>query len=110
MDADPLFREASCNIVFPGFTAPKLAWVKEHEPEVFARIARVLLPAAFLNHYLTGAHVSDMSDSAGTAWLDVRARDWSPALLERGGMTPDQMPELVEGCAPAGTLRAELVA
>ena len=110
MDADRLFREASCNIVFPGFTAPKLAWVKEHEPEVFARIARVLLPAAFLNHYLTGAHVSDMSDSAGTAWLDVRARDWSPALLERGGMTPDQMPELVEGCAPAGTLRAELVA
>ncbi len=110
MDADPAFREVSGNIVFPGFTAPKLAWVKQHEPEVFSRIAKVLLPAAFLNHYLTGAHVSDMSDSAGTAWLDVRVRDWSPELLERSGIRPDQMPELVEGCAPAGTLRPEIAA
>jgi xylulokinase len=110
MDADPAFREISGNIVFPGFTAPKLAWVKEHEPEIFARIAKVLLPAAFLNHHLTGGHVSDMSDSAGTAWFDLHVRDWSPALLERGGMKPKQMPELVEGCALAGTLRPELVA
>lgn len=101
-------RALSGNIVFPGFTAPKLAWVAAHEPAVFARIARVLLPAAYLNAYLTGRHVADMSDSAGTSWLDVGARDWSDRLLEAGGMRRDQMPDLVEGSAPAGTLRAAL--
>ena len=101
-------RDLSCNIVFPGFTAPKLLWVKEHEPENFERIAKVLLPAAYLNYYLTGDYVADMSDSAGTSWLDVQARDWSPELLDAGDMRLDQMPRLVEGSHAAGTLRAEL--
>lgn len=101
-------RDVSGNIVFPGFTAPKLEWVRIHEPENFAHVAKVLLPAAFLNHYLTGDFVADMSDSAGTSWLDVGARDWSADLLDAGHMRRDQMPRLVEGSAPAGVLRRAL--
>ncbi|MEC9103453.1 MAG: FGGY family carbohydrate kinase, partial [Pseudomonadota bacterium] len=108
LDAAPQVRELSGNIVFPGFTAPKLAWVRAHEPDHFARVAKVLLPAAYLNLYLTGDHVADMSDSAGTSWLDVGARNWSDLLLDAGGMRRDQMPRLVEGSAPAGQLRPEL--
>ncbi|WP_417725519.1 xylulokinase [Salipiger sp.] len=108
LDATPRVRDLSGNIVFPGFTAPKLEWLRTHEPEAFARTARVLLPAAYLNWYLTGDHVADMSDSAGTSWLDVGGRDWSELLLSAGHMRRDQMPRLVEGCDAAGTLRAEL--
>lgn len=108
LDAVPRMREVSGNIVFPGFTAPKLDWVRSHEPEVFAKVAKVLLPAAYLNFYLTGDHVADMSDSAGTSWLDVGARDWSDMLLEAGHMRRGQMPRLVEGAEEAGLLRADL--
>ncbi|APX25352.1 MAG: xylulokinase [Rhodobacteraceae bacterium] len=108
LDTIPGVRALSGNIVFPGFTAPKLLWMQAHEPEAFARVARVLLPAAYLNLYLTGDHVADMSDSAGTSWLDTGARDWSDRLLEAGNMRRDQMPRLVEGCAPAGILREDL--
>ncbi|WP_226621386.1 xylulokinase [Alloyangia pacifica] len=108
LDAIPAFRELSGNIVFPGFTAPKLEWVRAQEPETFAQVAKVLLPAAYLNLYLTGDHVADMSDSAGSAWLDTGARDWSEALLEAGHMARAQMPRLVEGCAAAGPLRPAL--
>ncbi|MEM1079429.1 MAG: xylulokinase [Pseudomonadota bacterium] len=108
LDATNGVRNLSGNIVFPGFTAPKLAWVRAHEPEIFAKVAKVLLPAAFLNHYLSGEYVADMSDSAGTSWLDVGRRAWSEDLLNAGQMRPDQMPRLVEGSAPAGTLRPAL--
>lgn len=108
LDATEGVRALSGNIVFPGFTAPKLEWVRAHEPEVFASVAKVVLPAAFLNHYLTGDYVADMSDSAGTSWLDVGARDWSEALLDAGHMRRDQMPRLVEGSEAAGTLRPDL--
>lgn len=109
LDALPQVRELSGNIVFPGFTAPKLAWVRENEPELFDKVDKVLLPAAFLNHYLTGDCVADMSDSAGTSWLNVGRRDWSDLLLEAGQMRREQMPRLVEGSEAAGQLRAELV-
>ncbi|MFP7672676.1 xylulokinase [Marivita sp. S0852] len=108
LDATEQVREISGNIVFPGFTAPKLAWVAKHEPAHFARIHKVLLPAGYLNYHLTGAFVADMSDSAGTSWLNVAERTWSETLLEAGQMRLDQMPRLVEGCQPAGTLRPEL--
>jgi xylulokinase len=110
LDATDEVRSLSGNIVFPGFTAPKLLWVQRHEPEIFAKTAKVLLPAAYLNLHLTGRHVADLSDSAGTSWLDVGARDWSERLLSAGHMRRDQMPDLVEGCAAAGILRAELAA
>ena len=101
-------RALSGNIVFPGFTAPKLLWIKKNEPDVFAQVAKVLLPAAYLNYYLTGKYVADMSDSAGTSWLDVGARAWSQELLDAGDMRRDQMPELVAGSEKAGMLRDNL--
>ncbi|KCV81916.1 xylulokinase [Actibacterium atlanticum] len=101
-------RETSGNIVFPGFTAPKLEWVRTHEPELFDRTAKVLLPAAYVNFYLTGHYVADMSDASGTSWLDVQARDWSDELLTMGGMRRDQMPDLAEGTEPVGQLREAL--
>ncbi|MCT8997684.1 xylulokinase [Chelativorans intermedius] len=108
LDADPRFRQITGNIVFPGFTAPKLAWVRRHEPDIFARTARVLLPKDYLRLWLTGEHVSEMSDAAGTAWLDVEKRCWSPQLLAATELGEDHMPRLVEGTEPAGTLRGEL--
>ncbi|MCL4105014.1 UNVERIFIED_CONTAM: hypothetical protein GTU68_018721 [Idotea baltica] len=101
-------RDISGNIVFPGFTAPKLMWVQAHEPEILAATAKVLLPKDYLNYWLTGRYFSDMSDSAGTSWLDVGARDWSEALLDASDMRRDQMPDLIEGSQVGGKVRAEL--
>ncbi|TVQ59102.1 MAG: xylulokinase [Rhodobacteraceae bacterium] len=103
------FHGIAGNLVMPGFTAPKLVWVAEHEPEIFARIARVLLPKDYVRLRLTGEHVSDMSDSAGTLWLDGAARRWSPALLDATGLDERRMPRLVEGSAASGRLRGEWV-
>ncbi len=107
---EPRSREITGNIAMPGFTAPKLAWVERHEPAIFARVARVLLPKDFLRLQLTGEAVSEMSDAAGTLWLDVGRRDWSDAMLAATHMTRAQMPRLVEGSAPSGVLRAEVAA
>ena len=108
LDADPQFRAISGNIVFPGFTAPKLVWMARHEAGLFARVACVLLPKDYLRLWLTGERVAEMSDAAGTSWMDVGARDWSDALLTASGMRRDQMPALVEGSAPSGMLRRRL--
>ncbi|MCP8894354.1 xylulokinase [Shinella daejeonensis] len=110
LDADPRFRAITGNIVFPGFTAPKLAWVRANEPAIFAAVRRVLLPKDYLRLWLTGEHLSDMSDSAGTAWLDTGARRWSADLLAATDLDERQMPGLVEGTDPAGVLRAGLAA
>ncbi len=108
LDADPQFRALTGNIVFPGFTAPKVAWVKNHEPEVFAKLAKVLLPKDFLRQRLTGDHVAEMSDAAGTSWLDVDKRDWSDDLLAATNLDRSHMPRLVEGSAVSGMLRDTL--
>ncbi len=110
LDANPAFRALSGNIVFPGFTAPKLVWVARNEPEIFAKVAKVLLPKDYLRLWLSGEHLSEMSDSAGTSWLDVAGRCWSKTLLDASGMREDQMPGLVEGTAVAGRLRHALAA
>ena len=110
LDANPIFRRLTGNIVFPGFTAPKLDWVRKHEPAIWDKVAKVLLPKDYLRLWLTGEHVAEMSDAAGTAWLDTGKRDWSDALLSANGLTRAQMPRLVEGSAPSGTLRADLAA
>ncbi|AIC29037.1 xylulose kinase [Rhizobium etli bv. mimosae str. IE4771] len=110
LDADPRFRALTGNIVFPGFTAPKLAWVRKHEPDVFAKVAKVLLPKDYLRLWLTGEYISEMSDSAGTSWLDTGKRAWSSDLLAATDLSEEQMPTLVEGTAQAGKLRAELAA
>ena len=110
MDQHPRFRDLTGNIVFPGFTAPKVDWVRVHEPAIFDRIAKILLPKDYLRLFLTGEHVSEMSDAAGTAWLNTGVRDWSNDLLAACHLSRDQMPTLVEGAAASGTLRADLAA
>ncbi|MFB2550265.1 xylulokinase [Ensifer soli] len=110
LDADPQFRALTGNIVFPGFTAPKLVWVKNNEPEIFAKVAKVLLPKDYLRLWLAGEHISEMSDSAGTSWLDTGKRAWSQSLLSATGLDEGQMPRLVEGTQAAGTLKPELAA
>ncbi|MGE0500576.1 MAG: xylulokinase [Rhizobiaceae bacterium] len=108
LDSNQEFRKITGNIVFPGFTAPKIAWVNKNEPEIFARIRKVLLPKDFLRLWLTGEYISDPSDSAGTSWLDVEKRRWSKTLLEATGLTEDHMPALVEGTEVSGQLKREL--
>ncbi|WP_090114611.1 xylulokinase [Limimaricola pyoseonensis] len=110
LDADPKFREITGNIVFPGFTAPKVEWVRRHEPETFKAVRKVLLPKDYLRLWLTGEHVAEMSDAAGTGWLDVAARAWSDDLLAATGLSRAQMPRLVEGSEVSGRLRPELAA
>ncbi|MBS8262125.1 xylulokinase [Roseibium polysiphoniae] len=106
--AEPKFLSLGGNRVMPGFTAPKLQWVRENEPEIFEKTAKVLLPKDYVRLKLTGEHVGDMSDSAGTLWLDVARRDWSDDLLAATGLTRDHMPRLVEGAESSGQLRPEL--
>ncbi|MEL6645517.1 MAG: xylulokinase [Pseudomonadota bacterium] len=108
MDADPEFRAVSGNIVFPGFTAPKLAWMQAHEPDLFDAARMILLPKDYLRLWLTGEHVGEMSDAAGTSWLDTGLRDWSDILLAKTGLSRDDMPRLVEGSEVSGGLRAEV--
>lgn len=104
----PEFLTIGGNLVMPGFTAPKLRWVAEHEPEIFARVDKVLLPKDYLRWRLSGEFVSDPSDAAGTLWLDVAKRDWSDKLLAATGLSRRQMPHLVEGSEVSATLRPAL--
>lgn len=108
LDTTDRIQSITGNIVFPGFTAPKLMWIAHHEPDVFSHITKVLLPKDYMNFILTGRYVGDMSDSAGTAWLDTGARGWSDTALSAGGMHRNHMPDLVEGSEIAGTLQSEL--
>ncbi|RRZ94482.1 xylulokinase [Erwinia sp. 198] len=104
----PDARKITGNLMMPGFTAPKLLWVKEHEPAIFNQIAHVLLPKDYLRWRMTGDFASDMSDAAGTMWLDVGKRAWSDKLLAACGLTRDQMPTLFEGNEVTGQITAEL--
>lgn len=101
-------RNLCGNILFPGFTAPKLAWVAKHESAVFSKVKKVLLPKDYLRLWLTGEHVSEMSDAAGTGWLDVKSRDWSDELLTPCDLDRTHMPRLVEGSEVSGTLRQDV--
>ena len=103
----PSLPQIAGNLAMPGFTAPKLLWVAEHEPDIFRRLGQVLLPKDWLRWQLTATAVSDLSDAAGTLWLDVGRRAWSPQLLQAGGMTLAQMPSLVEGSEVSGHLQRE---
>jgi len=108
LDVAADFRGIGGNLVMPGFTAPKLAWVARHEPEVFAQVRTVLLPKDHVRLRMTGEKASDLSDASGTLWLDVAKRDWSDDLLVATGLSRDQMPRAVEGNALTGTLRVEV--
>ncbi|RQP06583.1 MAG: xylulokinase [Paracoccus sp. BP8] len=102
------FHGIAGNLVMAGFTAPKLLWVAQNEPAIFERTAKLLLPKDYLRLWLTGEHVAEMSDAAGTLWLDVGRRDWSDVLLAATGLSRAQMPRLVEGSDVSGLLRADL--
>ena len=104
----PDLGRLSGNLAMPGFTAPKLLWVREHEPAIFDRTALVLLPKDWLRLQLTGEAVSEMSDAAGTLWLDQAERDWSDELLRATGLARAQMPRLVEGSEVSGHILPEL--
>ncbi|HEV3424264.1 MAG TPA: xylulokinase [Paraburkholderia sp.] len=106
--AAPQLRTVAGNLAMPGFTAPKLLWVRKHEPEIFARIAHVLLPKDYLRYRLTGGFATDPSDASGTLWLDVAQRDYSAALLAACGLSREQMPAVFEGNRVTGTLKPEL--
>ena len=95
------------NIAFAGFTAPKLLWMKNNEPELFGKIAMVLLPKDYVNYLLTGKYVSDYSDAAGMLLLDVQHKCWSREMLEICGLSESQMPELHESFHVVGNLLPE---
>jgi xylulokinase len=108
MEAWPDFREITGNLAMPGFTATKLLWLREHEPAVFERIAKVLLPKDYLRLRLTGEYATDVSDAAGTLWLNVAQRRWSKRMLAATGLPEDAMPSLYEGNAVTGQLSQAL--
>ncbi|MCP3386881.1 xylulokinase [Bradyrhizobium sp. CCGUVB4N] len=103
----PSLHAIAGNLAMPGFTAPKLLWVARHEPDIFERVAKVLLPKAYVRYRLTGEMADDMSDAAGTLWLDVGRRDWSAELLHATGLDLQHMPRLVEGSAVSAVLAGE---
>jgi len=104
----PRSRDITGNMMMPGFTAPKLLWVARHEPQVFERVRRVLLPKDWLRWRMTGEFATDMSDAAGTLWLDMAQRDWSDELLAACHLSRAHMPVLHEGPEATGALRADL--
>ncbi|WP_026301405.1 xylulokinase [Colwellia piezophila] len=106
----PNSRNITGNIAMPGFTAPKLLWIAQNEPELFARVNKVLLPKDYLRFLMTGDFASDMSDSAGTLWLDVENRQWSSEMLAVTGLNESHMPKLYEGTEVTGILTADIAA
>lgn len=108
MEALPSLPDISGNLAMPGFTAPKLMWLRKHEPALFKSIRKVLLPKDYIRLLMTGDYASDMSDSAGTLWMDVKRRDWSDDILALTELTRDHMPKLFEGSEATGTLKADI--
>ena len=102
-----VLSERTANIAFAGFTAPKLLWMRENEPDLFARIAKIMLPKDYINYKLTGIHCTDYSDAGGMLLLDVKHKCWSAPMLEICGIREDQMPRLYESWECVGTLTQE---
>ncbi|PYF78324.1 xylulokinase [Marinomonas alcarazii] len=100
----PELKERSGNLAMPGFTAPKIRWVQENEPDIFAKLAFVLLPKDYLAYRLTGVMSSDCSDAAGTLWLNPETRQWDDALLAATALSQANMPKVYEGCDLVGLL------
>lgn len=98
----------TANIAFAGFTAPKILWVKENEPENFKKIRKIMLPKDYLAYKLSGVHCCDTSDASGMLLFDVKNRCWSKEMLKICGITEEQMPKLFESYETVGTLKDEL--
>lgn len=102
--------EKTANIAFAGFTAPKLLWMQKHEPELFGRIAKIMLPKDYLVYKMTGVHATDYSDASGMLLLDVEHKAWSKEMLDICGLRESQMPKLFESYEAVGTLLKEVAA
>lgn len=102
--------EYTANIAFAGFTAPKVLWVKKHEPENFAKIAKIMLPKDYINYMLTGTFCTDVSDASGTLLFDVKNKRWSAQMLEICGLKTEQLPEIFESSQVIGTLKESAAA
>ena len=100
----------TANIAFAGFTAPKLLWMKAHEPEKFAKICKIMLPKDYLAYKLTGKHCTDYSDASGMLLLDVEHKCWSEEMMDICGIRREQLPELFESYDVVGTLRKDIAA
>ncbi len=100
----------TANIAFAGFTAPKILWVKENEPENFARIAKIMLPKDYINYILTGVHACDYSDASGMLLLDVEHKCWSEEMLDICGIAKQQMPKLFESYEAVGVIAPDVAA
>ena len=100
-------RLSACtaNIAFAGFTAPKILWMRKHEPENYSRIAKIMLPKDYINYRLTGVHACDYSDASGMLLLDVKNKCWSAEMLSLCGVSAGQMPKLVESFEVIGTVK-----
>jgi len=100
--------ELTGNIAFAGFTAPKLLWMRRHEPELFARIGKIMLPKDYVNYMLTGVHCTDVSDASGMLLFDVEHKCWSREMLEICGLKESQMARIFESYEVVGTLKPEV--
>ena len=98
----------TANISFTGFTAPKILWVKNKEPENFARIRKIMLPKDYLAYRLTGVHCTDYSDASGMLLLDVKNKCWSKEMIEICGIKEEMLPKLFESFEKVGTLKSEI--
>ena len=106
--SDKSVMEISGNIAMPGFTSPKVLWMKNNEYKNFNTISKVLLPKDYLRFYLTGEFYSDLSDASGTYWLDVKRRNWSQKLLDKSFLDVTKMPKLCEGTDQTGILKKQI--
>ena len=100
--------EYTGNIAFAGFTAPKIMWLRENEPENFAKISKIMLPKDYINYLLTGTFCTDYSDAAGTLLLDVENKCWSREMLDICGISEEQLPKLYESFESVGNIKAEI--
>ena len=99
--------ELTGNDALAGFTAPKILWVREHEPEVYARVRHILLPKDYVRFKLTGDYAVDRADGAGTLLLDIKTRDWSPDVLKALDIPAAWLPRTYEGPDVTGRISAE---
>ena len=104
------FIQITGNDALAGFTAPKILWVREHEPEIYARARHILLPKDYVRYRLSGEYGMDKADGSGTVLMDLRQRAWSPAVLEALEIPPDWLPPLFEGPEITGRLSAQAAA
>ena len=108
-ELEPALQSEVGVIAMPGFTGPKLLWLREHEPDVIARTRHLLLPKDYVRLKMTGEYVTDVSDAAGTWLFDQSERRWSGRAVAACGIDPAWLPEVVESIAESGRLKADLV-